>query len=163
MKKIIQLLLVFLSISTFTFADFDFFDYYWDGNDANLYFNINLSSQLQFDDTYRIFNINDGACCELACRPVDGEEILSSEGYQLNKLKVRVKVTNMDDLIHVNCEMRSIATYKGLNDEGNLVTVTETHTMIGTIENSPLDASQEPSFYTIDDLVRQGVVQFKNL
>jgi hypothetical protein len=156
--------------STFLFADatqydmghLNHFDYFWSGDDEDLCFNINLAKGLQFNKRYYVIEMNNGQGCELTFYPLEGSSVLSSKGYFLQKASLIVEVKNGDEPNQVLFRIISKSSYSGMDEEGKYVTVTDQFMRKGSVKNPSLDLTHNPSFFTINEALNQGMISFKN-
>jgi hypothetical protein len=139
-----------------------YFEYYWDGDDKELNFNINISNELQFHDTYKILTKEDAQGCEIVCQPIQGQPVFSEEGYELQKIQLLVGVINttIPNTVRYVIQLKSF--YEGTNDKGECVAQINQFEREGEIENLPIDLNQHPEFFTYTNHENEGVITFKS-
>lgn len=138
--------------------------YSWSGNEEDLYLDITLSKELEFADSYTIFNTKNGQGqgCRIVCKPMQGITISSSEGYELQEIRFTVILNNVSNPNRVAYTTITSGSYEGINEKGLLVTTTSESKREGLLNNPAIDLSEEPSFFTISDELHEGVIFFKN-
>lgn len=138
-------------------------EYYWSGNDQDLYLNIDLFPGLVFGEKYHTINRENDQECEVFCKPIEGQVVLSSEGHQLQEISIIVQVMNTNNPNEVNFKITIKSFYEGVNKEGQEISVKRQWTREGRLNNPSLDVTQTPEFFTINDEGNKGVVNFKTL
>ncbi len=131
--------------------------FYWDGNEEELYFNIDLSTELEFPSKYNQVTFTNGQGCEFICKPLQNTTILSSDGNKLEEIIVSINITNQNNPNKIDYTAVFKSLYKG-NKTSSIIT----DTYEGVLKNPSVDLTQEPVFFLNDDGLKKGVVSFKN-
>lgn len=138
--------------------------YFWSGNEEDLYLNINLSNEIEFPGNYTTFKTKNGQGqgCEIICKPAQIGTVFSSKGHELNEIKLTVILNNVDNPNKVAYTTITKSSYKGVNEEGLLVSTTSESKREGILNNPAIDLTQNPVFFPINDGLHEGVISFKN-
>ncbi len=139
------------------------FESHWSGDEEELYLNINISNELQFEGTYTTMKMKNGQGCEIAFTPLEGHNIISPKGHQLQKITLLAEVyNNPNNLNEVNFKITSKSFYKGTDNTGKAISVTEQLSRSGILKNPAIDLTQAPVFFTLAEELNTGVISFKN-
>jgi hypothetical protein len=138
--------------------------YTWSGNEEDLYLNINLSKDLAFEYEFTTTTTKNGKGqgCEVVCKPVQEGVIFSEKGYELQEIQFTVLVNNIENPNKVPYTTITKSSYKGVNEDGNLVSTTLEYKSQGVLNNPAVDLSEDPVFFIVNDNLREGVVSFRN-
>lgn len=150
------------SATSYDINDMNSLEYFWSGDDEELYLNINLSEGLQFSGTYQTIAMTQGQGCEVTFSPIEGTQIFSDDGDLLQNLTLIVELLNQENPNEVYYSVIWQYNYQGINEKGVEVTGKKQFKREGVLVNPAVDLSQDPIFFLIRDELNHGVISFKN-
>lgn len=136
--------------------------YFWDGDEEELYLNINLANGLEFLNEYTTLKTKNGQGCEIVCKPNLAGTVFSSKGHELQEIIFAVVLSNIDNPNKVSYKITTKSFYKGTNEEGHLVSITSESVDTCVLKNPAIDLNQRPVFFTCDNSLNEGVISFMN-
>lgn len=140
--------------------------YFWDARENELYLNIDLINGLEFAENYRTMQLQNGLgqACEITASPILRGTLFSSEGYQLEEIKLTVLVlNNIENPNQLSFIITTKTFYKGMDEKGKLVSRTSESRTHMALTYQPIDLIQEPEFFTIEGTLNKGIISFKSL
>lgn len=134
--------------------------HYWSAYENELHMNVSLTEEMIFSESYKRIHLKDGFCCEIVCKPQDHVTLLSEEGFQLQEIRFSVELKNADTLDQVICTVVRKSFYNGVNSNGKNISRIAEYTEEMTLYTTPIDLTQPPRFYIINNNWHEGFISF---
>jgi hypothetical protein len=136
----------------------NFYKYSWAGDENNLYFDIELIEEFEFNSNYERLTTKNGQGAEIVCLPKKNHEVFSPSGEKIESMKIFVLVTNLENQKSVSCELKTKFEYVDRNTSTHFFQETKSKF---NVKNPSLNLQFNPIFVLTAD-TKKAYVHFKN-
>lgn len=139
------------------------FDWYWMGNENELYLRIDIEKGLEFENLYTVQSSEKGQTCELTCKPLDAYSLITAEGYELKQVRIVVTLENTDCVRELFYQIKASHIFWKEDEANKRATIIGEYEHQDLLLNPTIDVILDPLFYSFIENATSGVIRFTNL